>query len=81
MILASHYDSDKSIRVLTKKKARNGVLRKQQTVKPKNHSVQRYFVLFKKEGITEKIKFCIALKTILTSVPTISTSRMDWEEP
>ena len=52
-----NYDSDESVRILRKKRVRNGVLpnRKQQRKKsPKHHGEQRYCVIFKKARTTEK---------------------------
>ena len=53
---ASHSDSDESIRVLSKKRSRNGVLpnlKYQGKKTPKHHIAQRYCVLCNKAGITE----------------------------
>ena len=51
---ASHFNSNKSIRVPRKKKARTGVFHKQQGKTPKHHGVPRYCILHKKSVITER---------------------------
>ena len=54
----SNYDSDESIRVPCKKRARTGVIHncKQQGGNTTKHQgAQRYFVLFKKSGMSEQI--------------------------
>ena len=54
---ASLYDSDKSINIPRKKKARTGILRSNkgpQKKAHKNHSTQIYCILCKKAGMTEQ---------------------------
>ena len=53
--VASHSDSNKSVRIPSKKKTSTGVLLKNLKRKAsKHHGTQRHFVIHKKAGITER---------------------------
>ena len=83
LIAESHSDINESVRVFHKKRDRTDVLanrKHQRKCMPKYHGAQRYFVLCKKAVIPDKNILCIALKSILASVPTKSPSRLDWGE-